>query len=102
MGEERKLKSYLYIERERKKMGKELIGKWGNGLELWNKVKLYLAMVSLQFGYSGMHIITMVSLKRGMSHWVLVVYRHAAATLVIAPFALVLERSLYLILKSRN
>ncbi|KAK2969884.1 hypothetical protein RJ640_027867 [Escallonia rubra] len=39
-----------------------------------------------------MYIITMVSLKRGMSHWVLVVYRHVVATLVIAPFALVLER----------
>ncbi|KAM7507730.1 hypothetical protein LguiA_018183 [Lonicera macranthoides] len=73
-------------------MGKELIGKWGNGLEVWNKVMPYLAMVSLQFGYSGMHIITMLSLKRGMSHWVLVVYRHAAATLVVAPFALILER----------
>ncbi|CAL5417401.1 unnamed protein product [Camellia sinensis] len=56
------------------------------------KVKPYLAMVSLQFGYAGMHIVTMVSLKRGMSNFILVVYRHAVATLVIAPFALVLER----------
>lgn len=56
-------------------------------------VKPYLAMVSLQFGYAGMYIITMVSLKHGMSHFVLAVYRHAVATLVIAPFALVLERS---------
>lgn len=31
-------------------------------------------------------------LNRGMSHYVLVVYRHAFATAVIAPFALVLER----------
>ncbi|KAK2976226.1 hypothetical protein RJ640_021937 [Escallonia rubra] len=59
----------------------------------FSKLKPYLAMVSLQFGYAGMYIITMVSLKRGMSHWVLVVYRHVVATLVIAPFALVLERS---------
>ncbi|KAK9194353.1 hypothetical protein WN944_005058 [Citrus x changshan-huyou] len=36
--------------------------------------------------------ITKVSLNRGMSHYVLVVYRHAFATAVIAPFALVLER----------
>ncbi|KAL6988085.1 hypothetical protein U1Q18_013830 [Sarracenia purpurea var. burkii] len=39
-----------------------------------------------------MNIITKVSLNRGMSHYVLVVYRHAFATAVIAPFALVLER----------
>ncbi|THF97193.1 hypothetical protein TEA_012315 [Camellia sinensis var. sinensis] len=59
---------------------------------IFTKVKPYLAMVSLQFGYAGMYIITMVSLKRGMSNFILVVYRHAVATLVIAPFALVLER----------
>lgn len=52
----------------------------------------YVAMVSLQFGYAGMNIITKVSLNRGMSHYVLVVYRHAFATAVIAPFALIIER----------
>ncbi|KAK9271098.1 hypothetical protein L1049_026687 [Liquidambar formosana] len=59
-----------------------------------DKVKPYLAMVSLQFGYAGMYIITMVSLKHGMSHYVLAVYRHAVATVVIAPFAIVLERKI--------
>ncbi|XP_052174482.1 WAT1-related protein At5g07050-like [Diospyros lotus] len=54
--------------------------------------KPYIAIISLQFGYAGMNIITKVSLNRGMSHYVLVVYRHAFATAVIAPFALVLER----------
>ncbi|KAJ6685426.1 WAT1-RELATED PROTEIN [Salix purpurea] len=58
------------------------------------KVKPYLAMVSLQFGYAGMYIITMVSLKHGMSHYILAVYRHVVATLVIAPFAFVLERKI--------
>ncbi|PKI38440.1 hypothetical protein CRG98_041139 [Punica granatum] len=57
-------------------------------------VKPYLAMVSLQFGYAGMYIITKISLNHGMSHFVLVVYRHAVATVVIAPFALVLERKI--------
>lgn len=56
------------------------------------KCKPYIAMISLQFGYAGMNIITKVSLNNGMSHYVLVVYRHAFATAVIAPFALVLER----------
>ncbi|GAB4844893.1 hypothetical protein Ancab_038284 [Ancistrocladus abbreviatus] len=58
------------------------------------KLKPYLAMVSLQFGYSGMYVITMVSLKKGMNHYVLTVYRHVAATLAIAPFALILERKI--------
>ncbi|KAH7524507.1 hypothetical protein FEM48_Zijuj06G0126700 [Ziziphus jujuba var. spinosa] len=57
-----------------------------------NKMKPYLAMVSLQFGYSGMYIISMVSFKHGMSHYVLSVYRHVVALVLIAPFALVLER----------
>ncbi|XP_022971200.1 WAT1-related protein At5g07050-like [Cucurbita maxima] len=52
----------------------------------------YIAVISLQFGYAGMNIISVVSLNRGMSHYVLVVYRHAFATAVMAPFALVLER----------
>ncbi|CAN1814528.1 WAT1-related protein At5g07050 [Linum perenne] len=54
--------------------------------------KPYFAMVALQFGYAGMNIITKVSLNHGMSHYVLVVYRHAIATAVIAPFALFFER----------
>ncbi|XP_057770452.1 WAT1-related protein At5g07050-like [Salvia miltiorrhiza] len=58
----------------------------------YDKAKPYIAMISLQFGYAGMNIITKVSLNRGMSHYVLVVYRHAFATAVIAPFALILER----------
>lgn len=59
------------------------------------KAKPYICMVSLQFGYAGMNIITKVSLNRGMSHYVLVVYRHAFATAFIAPFALILERYIY-------
>eukprot|EP00262_Sarcandra_glabra_P019662 TRINITY_DN749_c0_g1_i1.p1 TRINITY_DN749_c0_g1~~TRINITY_DN749_c0_g1_i1.p1 ORF type:complete len:407 (+),score=52.72 TRINITY_DN749_c0_g1_i1:86-1306(+) len=59
---------------------------------LIQRCKPYLAMISLQFGYAGMNIITKVSLNRGMSHYVLVVYRHAFATGAIAPFALILER----------
>ncbi|KAE9599733.1 hypothetical protein Lal_00045674 [Lupinus albus] len=59
---------------------------------IFQKCKPYIAMISLQFGYAGMNIITKVSLNRGMSHYVLVVYRHAFATAAIAPFALVLER----------
>uniref|UniRef100_A0A7N0ZVW6 WAT1-related protein n=1 Tax=Kalanchoe fedtschenkoi TaxID=63787 RepID=A0A7N0ZVW6_KALFE len=59
---------------------------------LFSKLKPYVCMVSLQFGYAGMYVISLVSFKRGLSHFVLPVYRHAVATLVMAPFALLLER----------
>ncbi|KAJ8628762.1 hypothetical protein MRB53_022085 [Persea americana] len=61
-------------------------------LGLLRRLKPYIAMVSLQFGYAGLHIVTSLSLRGGLNHYVLTVYRHAVATLVIGPFALVLER----------
>ncbi|XP_070051064.1 WAT1-related protein At5g07050-like [Nicotiana tabacum] len=69
-------------------------GKGECGCSFFQRAKPYIAMISLQFGYAGMNIITKVSLNRGMSHYVLVVYRHAFATAVIAPFALILERKI--------
>ncbi|XP_075497064.1 WAT1-related protein At1g21890-like [Primulina tabacum] len=66
---------------------------WGKISTSFNKIKPYVAMISLQFGYAGMFIITLVSLKRGFSHWVLAVYRHAIATLVFAPFAYFLDKT---------
>ncbi|KAF5203680.1 Wat1-related protein, partial [Thalictrum thalictroides] len=60
----------------------------------FNKAKPFLAMVFLQVGYAGMFIVTMLCLKRGLSHYVLVVYRHAAATIAVAPFAFIIERKI--------
>lgn len=62
------------------------------GAQVLKKAKPYLAMVFLQFGFAGMYIVSMFSLKRGMSHYVLATYRHVVATIFIAPFAIVLER----------
>lgn len=59
-----------------------------------SKVKPYLLMVGLQFGSAGMYVISAQTLKNGMSRYVLIVYRNAIAALVLAPFALILERSL--------
>ncbi|PKA58588.1 WAT1-related protein [Apostasia shenzhenica] len=67
----------------------------GSRGDIFQRCKPYVAMISLQFGYAGMNIITKVSLNHGMSHYVLVVYRHAFATLSIAPFALVIERKVW-------
>ncbi|KAL5700397.1 hypothetical protein ACHQM5_025842 [Ranunculus cassubicifolius] len=67
----------------------------GQGQEtMLQRCKPYIAMISLQFGYAGMNILTKVSLNRGMSHYVLVVYRHAFATVAIAPFAIIFERKI--------
>ncbi|XP_074306791.1 WAT1-related protein At5g07050-like [Silene latifolia] len=68
-------------------------GKGSNGNSFLEKSKPYIAMICLQFGYAGMNIVTKVSLNGGMSHYVLVVYRHAFATIVMAPFALIFERN---------
>ncbi|KAJ7975845.1 WAT1-related protein [Quillaja saponaria] len=59
---------------------------------LFNRVKPYLAVILLQFGFSGMSIISKFALDKGMSQHILVVYRHAIATALIAPFAIVLDR----------
>ncbi|XP_047164455.1 WAT1-related protein At5g07050-like [Vigna umbellata] len=66
--------------------------KLGGCAKFFECSKPYLAMISLQFGYAGMTIITKISLNQGMSHYVLVVYRHAFATIAIAPFAFIFER----------
>ncbi|XP_042398583.1 WAT1-related protein At1g21890-like [Zingiber officinale] len=58
---------------------------------MWRSLKPYLFMVFLQVGYSGMYIISVASLKGGMNHYVLVVYRNSIAAAVIAPFALWFE-----------
>lgn len=71
------------------------MGSHGNYLSgLFKTSKPYIAMISLQFGYAGMNVITKLSLNGGMSHYVLVVYRHAFAALSMAPFALILERKI--------
>lgn len=66
-------------------------------MESWakfcQKAKPFLAVIFLQFGYAGMSIISKFALNKGMSPHVLVVYRHLVATIVIAPFAIVFDRS---------
>ena len=54
----------------------------------------YLLLVAVQFGSAGMFIFAMDSIKKGMSHYVFIVYRNAIASVSLAPFAFVLERSL--------
>ncbi|XP_075672208.1 WAT1-related protein At2g39510-like [Castanea sativa] len=62
--------------------------------QLYNKLKPYLAVFLLQLGYAGMAIVSKFALNKGMSQHVYVVYRHAIATVVIFPFAIVLDRKI--------
>ncbi|MBA0615855.1 hypothetical protein Godav_015963 [Gossypium davidsonii] len=59
---------------------------------LGGRYKPFFAAVFLQVGYAGMDILSKTALNLGMSNYVLVVYRHAIATLVMAPFAALLDR----------
>ena len=61
--------------------------------QFYNKVKPFLAVISVQVGYAGLSIISKFALNKGMSPHVFIVYRYAIATVVIAPFAIVLDRS---------
>ncbi|KAB2034221.1 hypothetical protein ERO13_D04G062000v2 [Gossypium hirsutum] len=60
----------------------------------FDQTKPFVAVILLQFGFAGMSLISKYALNQGMSQHVLVVYRHAVATLVIAPFALVYDRKI--------
>ncbi|XP_047979701.1 WAT1-related protein At2g37460-like [Salvia hispanica] len=61
---------------------------------VFGKAKPFLAVVFLQAGLAGMDIISKAALNEGMSNYVFVVYRHAVATLVIAPFAFILDKKI--------
>ena len=61
--------------------------------QLYKKVKPFLGVISVQFGYAGLSIIGKFALNKGMSQHVFIVYRYAIATAVIAPFAFVLDRT---------
>ncbi|CAN1304422.1 WAT1-related protein At2g37460 [Linum perenne] len=62
---------------------------------LLERSKPFMAVTFLQVGLAGMDILSKAALNQGMSNYVLVVYRHAVATIVIAPFALVLDRYIH-------
>ncbi|CAJ1974211.1 unnamed protein product [Sphenostylis stenocarpa] len=52
----------------------------------------YLMLLAVQFGSAGMFIFAMDAIKKGMSHYVFIVYRNSIASITLAPFAFVLER----------
>ncbi|PIA55926.1 hypothetical protein AQUCO_00700324v1 [Aquilegia coerulea] len=56
------------------------------------RTKLHLAMLALQFGYAGFHVVSRAALNMGISKIVFPVYRNIIALLLLAPFAYFLEK----------
>eukprot|EP01018_Ginkgo_biloba_P010924 Gb_12953 [translate_table: standard] len=56
------------------------------------RVKLHVAMLALQFGYAGFHIVSRAALNMGVSKVVFPVYRNIIALLLLGPCAYFLEK----------
>lgn len=65
---------------------------------MWTQARPFIAVILQQFITAGMVIISKFALNQGLNQHVLVVYRYAIATVVVAPLALVFERSLFFLL----
>jgi drug/metabolite transporter (DMT)-like permease len=56
------------------------------------RARLHVAMLSLQFGYAGFHVVSRLALNMGVSKLVFPVYRNLIALCLLAPSAYFLER----------
>ncbi|PRQ27128.1 putative EamA domain-containing protein [Rosa chinensis] len=56
------------------------------------KFQLHGAMLALQFGYAGFHVVSRFALNMGISKLVFPVYRNIIALLLLLPFAYFLEK----------
>ncbi|XP_047327509.1 protein WALLS ARE THIN 1-like [Impatiens glandulifera] len=64
----------------------------GGLLAIPEKMQLHLAMLTLQFGYAGFHVVSRAALNMGISKIVFPVYRNILALLLLLPFAYFLEK----------
>lgn len=62
------------------------------GCAIPEKMQLHLAMLALQFGYAGFHVVSRAALNMGISKIVFPVYRNILAFLLLVPFAYFLEK----------
>ncbi|KAI3435119.1 WAT1-related protein [Psidium guajava] len=56
------------------------------------RLQLHMAMLALQFGYAGFHVVSRAALNMGISKIVFIVYRNIIALLLLLPFAYFLEK----------
>ncbi|XP_030513806.2 protein WALLS ARE THIN 1-like [Rhodamnia argentea] len=68
----------------------------GGSRRIWcsvpERLQLHLAMLALQFGYAGFHVVSRAALNMGISKIVFIVYRNIIALLLLLPFAYFLEK----------
>lgn len=62
------------------------------GCVVSERVKLHVAMLALQFGYAGFHIVSRAALNMGISKIVFPIYRNIIALLLLGPAAYFLEK----------
>ncbi|VFQ81904.1 unnamed protein product [Cuscuta campestris] len=62
------------------------------GVGIPEKAQLHVAMLALQFGYAGFHVVSRAALNMGMSKIVFAIYRNVLAFLLLLPFAFFLEK----------
>ncbi|XP_010549098.1 PREDICTED: WAT1-related protein At3g18200 [Tarenaya hassleriana] len=65
----------------------------GKGGVVTEKMKLMMALITLQLCFAGFHIVSRVALNIGVSKVVYPVYRNILALLLISPFAYFLEKN---------
>ncbi|KAK2392587.1 protein WALLS ARE THIN [Trifolium repens] len=67
-----------------------------SGGRMWcsipERFQLHVAMLALQFGYAGFHVVSRAALNMGVSKLVFPVYRNIIAFLLLLPFAYFLEK----------
>ncbi|KAK8596679.1 hypothetical protein V6N13_001285 [Hibiscus sabdariffa] len=56
------------------------------------RLQLHMAMLALQFGYAGFHVVSRAALNMGVGKIVFLVYRNIIAFLLLLPFAYFLEK----------
>ena len=56
------------------------------------RFQLHAAMLALQFGYAGFHVVSRAALNMGISKLVFPVYRNVIALLLLLPFAYFIEK----------
>ncbi|KAF8015253.1 hypothetical protein BT93_H0913 [Corymbia citriodora subsp. variegata] len=68
----------------------------GGSRRMWcsvpERLQLHMAMLALQFGYAGFHVVSRAALNMGISKIVFIVYRNVIALLLLLPFAYFLEK----------
>ncbi|KAE8719092.1 WAT1-related protein [Hibiscus syriacus] len=63
-----------------------------NQVDSLGKFKPFFAVIFLQVSFAGNDVLSKAALNQGMNNYAVVVYRHAIATLLMAPFAAILEK----------